>query len=56
MNKVYMYVYNVAQVNFFLQNGLVPIMMGYGKKNKDAFLKFERTQEFERVFTLWINS
>lgn len=47
------YIYNLAQVNWLLQQGCMPIEAGKGCKNGDLYLKFPRTPEIEEKVNKW---
>lgn len=50
----YFYIYNVKQAQFFLQNGLMPVDVGIGTE-KDVFVKFDRDEQAESIFSQWVN-
>lgn len=48
----YFHIYNLGQANFFISNGLVPLMVG--KSNGGSvYVKFVRDEEAENVFIKW---
>ena len=53
MNK-YFYIYNQRQADFFYKSGLEIIEIGRGKQG-DTFIKFEKNEESQKVFTEWMN-
>ncbi len=48
----YFYIYNFAQTQFFIKNGLVIVDIGKGNKG-DIFHKFIRCKESEDIFMKW---
>lgn len=57
MNKKeqrYFYIYNLGQANYFISNGLVPIMVGKSDSGT-VYIKFVRDEEAENIFTKWCN-
>lgn len=52
MNKDVIYIYNIFQANFMIQNGCQVIETGYGKK-KDVYWKFNKNYKVADALTRW---
>ena len=48
------YLYNIGQINFYLQRGLRPLQIGIGIKG-DTFTVFDY-EEHNKVFDDWLNA
>jgi hypothetical protein len=55
MIKDYRYVYNPAQAEFYIKNGLIPIAIGNHKKTKNMFFKFKDSAYLQTLYHEWIN-
>ncbi len=53
MNQEYLYIYNLEQAKFFINNGLKVTHIGKGTRG-DIFIKFVRDEECEKVFNMWM--
>lgn len=51
-SKDVIYIYNIFQANYLIQNGCEVIETGYGKK-KDVYWKFIRNQKTDNTLTRW---
>lgn len=54
MTQKYLYIYNVKQNDFFVNNGLHPINVGKGESGS-VYLKYIRDEKAETILTLWKN-
>lgn len=54
MKKKYMYIYNLQQALFFIQNKLIPTEISISKKTKKVYFKFIRDEKTEQVFSEWV--
>ena len=52
MNKDYIYIYNIFQSNFLIQNGCQIVETGYGKKG-DVYWKFLKNERTTDTLTRW---
>lgn len=52
MKHEYFYIYNLAQANYFISNGLIPLMVGKSQSGM-VFIKFIRDKTAEDIFTKW---
>lgn len=52
MNKDTIYIYNIFQANFMIQNGCEVIETGYGKK-KDVYWRFMRNERTDDALGRW---
>jgi hypothetical protein len=50
----YFHCYNLAQAKFFKQQGIKEVDFDYSPVNKKVYFIFERNDELERVFKLWL--
>ncbi|WIF94296.1 hypothetical protein [Caminicella sporogenes] len=46
------YIYNIKQINFYLENNIKPVKIDIHKKTKKVFAVFD-TQETEEVYKKW---
>lgn len=50
--RIYFYIYNLAQANYFISKGLVPLLVGKSSSG-NVYIKFVRNEKAEMVFTKW---
>lgn len=50
--KEFIYIYNLQQANFYLQNGVIPVEIAKSELNGRTYAKFKRS-ETKQIFDKW---
>ena len=53
-NRKVMYIYNIKQASYYMENGCKPIGTGINKNTNKIWYKFYK-DETEHVYNLWMN-
>lgn len=48
-----LYIYNIDQCNFYIENGVKPIKCGVNDRTKKVWLKFVK-EDTKEVYLLWL--
>lgn len=49
----YLYIYNVEQSNYYIQNKIYPIEVGMNRKTMNVWFKFSK-EETNEVYSKWL--